>query len=222
MDGVDRHRPTAVEIAERGDDHVAGRSERDGRIEGWRGLLVSARRRRAEGDGPLPLPVRPGANVHLASPVPGDLEREMGGRSEPEQPEPTTGFDPRHLERPIADDPAAQQWGCIERVVETGRQSKGEAGVDRDPLRIPAVAVPTGEPGRRAQVLASARAEPAGPARSRDPADPGQVPGAPVEDALTDLRDPPDRLMPGDDRQWARRKIPLHQLENPSDTRHTR
>ena len=194
------------------DDDVAGRREGHGRVERGSRFVIARRARGPEREGPLLLAWRPGPDVDLAAPVPGDLERQQRRRPEAEQPEPAAGLDPRHLQRAVADHPAAQERRRGQ-VVEAVGQAQGEVGPDRHPRRVATVAVPAGEPGIRAQVLAARPAEGADAAGRGEPGDAGPVADAPAGGLGAHRDDPAHRLVSGHDRQPPGGEIALRQLE---------
>jgi hypothetical protein len=152
------------------------------------------------------------ADVDLAAPVASHLEGEERRCPEPEQPEPRAGRDSRHLERPVADDAAAQERGG-RQVVERLRQAKGEVGADGDPGCVTAVTIPSGEAGVRTEVFAAARAEAARATGGGEPADAGPVALLPADDVESGLLDTSDDLVPGHDRQPASGQIAFDELQ---------
>ncbi len=141
--------------------------------------------------------------VDRAAPVMGDLNGEVGRRAEPEETEAAAGLNPGELERPVADDPRAEQRRRLLRR-EAPRQPIHPGAPSRHALRVPPVAVASRERRLFAEVLAAARAKAAAPARRSEPADAHRVAGVEVAGARPDLDDPSCRLVPRHDRQPGR------------------
>ena len=116
---------------------------------------------------------RTGHREHPAPFGPRDLGDDVRGRAEAVQPE------PRRLagqaERPVADQPGAEERGDVE-VAERLGQREAEPLVGDRPLGVAAVEVVPGEAGPRAEVLASAQAVAALAARPAEPRHPEPPP----------------------------------------------
>ena len=100
----------------------------------------------------------------------GDLGGEVGGGAEAVDAETAAGRQLGPAQRPVADDPRAQQRRRL-LVAEPVGQPVGEALVDDGVLGVAAVGVPAGEPRGDAQVLVAAPAEAAASARVPQPGD---------------------------------------------------
>ena len=116
--------------------------------------------------------------MHVGTPVPRDLQHDRGGGPEAveAQPEPGRGGggDAGDVQRPVADDAAAQQrrhgrvaLGRVRRA-EVG-QREGHVGSRDDVGGVAAVAVPPGEGRLLAEVLAPLEAEAAATAGAGEP-----------------------------------------------------
>src|SRR5919197_121495 len=122
----------------------------------------------AECGGEVVLGRRAREDAHLAAPVAGHLDRQVGGGAEAEEPDPSARLDPAEPQRAVADDAGAEQGSGVE-VGEAVGEREGEVPPGDDLLSVPAVDRPAPELGLFAQVLAPARAEAAPPAGAREP-----------------------------------------------------
>ena len=213
VDGVDGDRAAAFERAQRGDDDVAGGSERDRRIERLgRRLVVAAGPNRPELEGALPLRLGARAHEDAAPPVDGDLDRAARRGPEAEELEPAAWLDAADAERAVADDAPAEQR-CGGEVVDRVGQSHGHIRSHRGELGKAAVAIPACERRLGAEVLAALETAPAVPARAGQPRHTRAVAGRPSRDAGAQGLDPADDLVAGHDRKPPRRQIALGDLQ---------
>ena len=146
---------------------------------------------------------------HAAALVAGDLRDDVRRRAEPVQPEPLgVSGEP---ERPVADQPGAEERGGLDVAVAVGdRQAEALVG-DRQ-LGVAAVEVVAGEAGAVAEVLTAAQAVAARPVR---PAEPGHAePAAVLGDA--------DDLVAEDERQLGVGQLPVERRGGRSGTRRRR
>ena len=200
MDGVDGDAAAAVDGSQRGDDDVAGGGEGYRAVERHRRqLVVGAGPLRSHAARPLLLPRRPRADVDVAAPVQRDLDREQGGGAEAVEAEPAARLDARALERAVADDAAAKERRRL-KVAEAFGETQREVGADGDVVLVAAVAVPAGEAGLGAEVLAAGQTLGALAARRRQPADARAVADLPAVDAFADGLDASHYLVSGHDR----------------------
>ena len=149
---------------ERARHEFAHRSKDDGGVEQLGGRLVrSAGPRSAEGAGELlaGLVPRSGEAIDLPATIPGDLNRDVGGRPESVETDPLGG--PGETEGPEPDHPGAQERRRLD-VPEPGRDPEHEPLVGDDLLGVPSVPVVSGEHRAVAQILAPGSAERAAPA----------------------------------------------------------
>src|SRR5580658_8419672 len=201
MDGVDRDGTPAVERLERAHDDVARRSERDGCVEKLGGRVVVA-------SGPLgaelscafTLPRRTRANENAAAPVASHLDGQGRGGSEAVEPEPAPGLDAAHTKRAVTNDAPAQKGRRIE-VREGFGDPEGIVGVRDDAGREPTVAIPAGELGAGAEVLAASKAVRARSVGRPETRDPNPIAQPPASYVRADAFDPADDLVTGNDRQ---------------------
>ena len=107
---------------------------------------VSPAHGRAQLEGELACRRRPGHHVDGRALGDRHLGGEVGRCAEPVDAEPPARRQRCPAQRPVADDPGAQQR-CRLLVVEAGRERVGEALVDHGMLGVPAVGVPAGERG---------------------------------------------------------------------------
>ena len=137
-------------------DELARRGEDDGGVEliGWQ-LVAAAGPRRAEAACELlgALIARAREGVHVATLVDGDLADHVSRRAESVQPEPRGVAG--ELQRPVADQPAAQQRRRL-LIGELGGQLEAEPFVGDGELGVATVDVAAGEARVHAQVLARA------------------------------------------------------------------
>ena len=112
----------------------------------------------------------------------------------------------------VADDPAAQQRRRLDVAHRAGHPHR-DARLDRHELGKPAVAVPAGELGLGAEVLASRAAEAAVPARTSQPVRPDPVPDGQPGNVRADLDDASDRLVAERDRQASGSQITARDLQ---------
>ncbi len=149
-----------------------------------------------------------------------DLRSDVRGTAEPVDPEPATLREIRPQQRPVADDPGAQQR-CDLLVAEPLGQGVGVRLLDDRVLRVPAVDVPAGEARGEAQVLAAGHAEAARAAGVRQPGHPDAVALAPAGGAGPEPVDDADDLVPGRDAPVTRREVSFGQVEvRPADAAH--
>ena len=184
------HRAAAVERAQGGHHHVPDRREGDRRVQRHRRPLVGPPGPDgSERERPGALALRAGADVDLAAHVPRYLQGAERRGAEAVEAEPPAGGDPAEPERPMPDDPAAEQRREGD-VVGTLGQGGGELRPHHHPLGEPAVAVPAGEDGVLAQVLApgpaaASRRRRRRPASRRRPGRPRASRGRPAPSAAT-------------------------------------
>ena len=218
MDRVDRHDPAGSERPECRDDHAARGRERDSRVEGdRRRVVVTTGPGCAEADGALALGRAPARHVDLATPVPGDLDGKQRRRAEAVQAQAAAGLHAGDPEGAIADHPAAQErrGGQVRRTL---RQAQGEVRPDGHPLGVATVAVPAGEAGLGAEVLASGPTGRAVAAGAREPSHAGSLADRPAGHRPADGLHPSHGLVARHDRQRMRREVALHDLEvRPAD-----
>ena len=144
--------PPRRQPRERERDELAGGRERHRRVE----------RRRRGARPPTPGPDRSHASrassrwrclaregVHLAAPVPRDLDGEVGRGPEAEEAEPSARRDSGEPQRAVADDARRRAEGPLRVAGNARRQRIRPARVGGEALRVAAVAVPTGESSRR-------------------------------------------------------------------------
>ena len=163
----------------------------------------------------------PRHDVHRRPLVQGDLRREVCRRAKAVDAEPAARRQRRAAQRPVADDPGAQQRGRL-LVGEGGRQHvRVRLGDDRV-LGEPTVGVPTGETRRDAKVLGAVRAKTAHPAGMPQPCDPDPLAEPEASRALAKLVHEPHHLMTGDDSKCPRCQFALGQVEiRPTDATST-
>ena len=123
----------------------------------------------------------------------GHLDREVGRRPEPEEPQATAGLDAAQPQRPVADDAGAQERRRLDVAHPVG-QGEGEVSPGCDSLGVPTVDRPPTEVGQLAQVLAAREALTAPAAGAGQPRQ---------ADPLTGAHDPPDDLVARDHRPLA-------------------
>ena len=163
---------------------------------------------------------RPGHDMDAGAMGQCDLRRDVRGAPEPVDPEPAALREVRPQERPVADDPGAEQR-CDLLVAETLGQGVGVRLLDDRVLRIPTVDVPAGEARREAQVLAAGQAEPARPAGMGQPRHPDAIALAPAGGAGPEPVDDTDHLVPRRHARVTRREVPFGQVEvRPADAAH--
>ena len=150
--------------------------------------------------------------MNLAVPVPRDLDRQPGRCAEAIQAEPSAGSDPAQAQGAITDDPAAQE-GRGSHVSEPGRDAHGDVRSNAQVVGEATVAIPAGEGGRAAQVLAAGQAGPAGSVGPGQPCRPGPLADDPALDTRSDCRHDANRLVARDDRRPMRRKVAGCDLE---------
>src|SRR5581483_1878149 len=136
----------------------------------------------------------------------------MGRRSEAHQSDPLSRLHLGPTERPVADDPSAEQRRGFQ-VAEPAGEANAEPFGNGDPVGVPAVDGPSGEPGALAEVLLAASAVRADATRPVQPGDTYPVadlePGAVGSDRV----DGPDHLVPGDDGQDRQVEVPLDDVQ---------
>ena len=203
----------AIDAPQRGNDDVARGGERDGGVQQRGRYVVALRAGGAVVEGALLLARRPRAHVDLASPGSGHLQGEEGRGPEPEQPQPASRSDACDLERPVADDAAAEQrrGGQHHRTPSGSRWAKSARTVMC--VGISAVPVPARERRVRTQVLALRRQNRQTPQADASQPTPARSPTRHPATAEPDGLHAPDRLVAGDERQPVCREVSLHQLE---------
>ena len=115
-------------------------------------------------------------------------------------------------ERAVADDSRAQEGSGLD-VAEDGWKGIGVLLFDDDVLGVTAVDVPSREPGRDAEVLACARAEPAHSAGVGEPRDADAITLGEAARARTEAVDDPDDFVAGRDAGTARREVALGEVQ---------
>ena len=126
---------------------------------------------RAELEGKLPRLRRTGQHVHACALRERDLRRDVRRRAEHVDAEPAARRQRRQPQRPISDDPCAQQGGRV-FVVVRGRQPVSVGLVNDRTFGVSPVRVPSGEPRRDAQVLLPSTAPAAAAAGMAQPGNP--------------------------------------------------
>ncbi len=115
-------------------------------------------------------------------------------------------------QRPVADDPRAEQRGGL-LVVEAVGQDVGEALVHETALGVPSVDVPTGERRCGAEVLAPRAAVAAGAVGGGEPRDPDPLPDDEPRRPAPDGVDDSDDLVAGDDSVPTRCQVALGEVQ---------
>ena len=209
----DGERPAPVQGAQRGRHQGADRGEQDRGVQRHRRRIEGVLRRRGtQRAGQLPGRLTPGEHVHLGALGHGDLGREMRGAAEPPYSQRPAR---RHLgpaQRPVADDPGAQQRGQL-GVAEAVGQRMGEGLRGHHVLGVPAVEVPAGVDRRRAEVLLAPAAEHARPVGAAQPGCPDPVTGREPAGARASRHDLGDHLVAGRGVRPFGRQVPLGEVQ---------
>ena len=213
VDAGDRQGRTPIEGGEGSGDHAADGGEEDGGVERRRRVVL-------EPTGPLGAQLQcqslgsgsAGHHVHGGALGLGDLGRQVGGGAEPVDAETTTGWQLGALQRPIADDPRAQQRSRL-LVREGVRQSVRVPLVDHRGLRVASVGIPTREARAHAQVLVAPQAESTATVGMPEPSDARPVPDGEPLGAAPHGVNPADDLVTGHHPRVVGREVALGQME---------
>jgi len=199
-------------------DQLSRRREDDGGVRGRRHAAgVFARPRRPHRPGHLPVRFAARAHVYGGAPVQGELQDDVRGGPEPVDGQCAALRQFGAGQRPVADDPGAQQRRRLGVRKGVG-DPVGELFPDDRVLREAAVPVVSRVEGGFAQVLLPGGAERARPAGPGEPGDPH--PGADGEACRAPAGgvDGPDGLVAGDDGKPAGGKVALDHVEvGPAD-----
>ena len=176
------------------------------------GIVVAAGPRRAQRHAPSPLGAPTGSRRTPRIPSAPPPGWRQGRGAEPVQPEPAARLDAGDPQRPVADHPAAQQRRGGDVVEPSGRRTRSRPG--RRAGGVAAVAVPAGEPGRLAEVLARRVQNRQTPQVPASQATPTRSPATTVASTPSPTAThPPDHLVAGYHRQPARRQVAFDDLE---------
>ena len=213
VDAGDRQRAATIEGAERRRDERAYRGEQDGGVERFgRRVGLGPHAGGAQVERQLPGLGRPGEDVDPGPLGHRHLGRQVGRAAEAVDPEPPARGTSGLPQRPVADDPRAQERGR-HVVGERVGERVGVALVDDQVLGVAAVEVPAREQRIDAQVLAAGAAEGADPARAGQPGHPDAIADAEPGGAVTRDVDGPHRLVARHHLGVLRRQVPLGQVE---------
>jgi hypothetical protein len=146
-----------------------------------------------------------------------DLEDHVARRSEAVEAEPAAAGDLAPAQRPVADDPGAQERGGVE-VGEDLRDRIGEGLRDQRHLGVAPVGVVARVAGGFAQVLRPRLAEDTGSAGLAEPGDPDPVARPESSAAGTEPLHEPHYLVAGHERQPLAGEVTLDHVEiGPAD-----
>ena len=140
------------------------------------------------------------------------LGGQVGGGPEAVDAETPTGRQLGAAEGTKADDAGAQQR-CRLFVAEAVGKGQGVGLVDHRELGVAAVVVPAGEPRGGAEVLVTADAPAAAPARVAQPGDPGALARLEAGGTRPDRIDDADDLVTGNDAPTPRLDVALGEVE---------
>ena len=204
MDRIDRECSAPLEVTERLRNHRPGRGEARGGVEQNPGVVLrSTRPDGAHLERELAMTPRAREDEDVTPRMPRDLQHEMGGSAESEEPELPAAFDSGKLERPITDHPGAEERRRL------CRRKPGRKPVDRTlgrghPLGVPSIPVASGEARAAAKVLASGDAERAHTAGRGEPAHADDVARPETLHSAAAFENPSGDLVSGHDRQRRR------------------
>ena len=141
-----------------------------------------------------------------------DLGHQMGGTTEPVDPEPAALGEVGPQQGPVADDPGTEEGRHL-HVVEFVGERVGVRLFHHDVVGVAPVDVPAGEAWPEAEVLSPRGAEAADPAGVRQPGHPDAVTLPPAGAPGTELVDHTDDLVPWRDPRPAWDQVALGEVE---------
>jgi len=153
-----------------------------------------------------------GEHVHLGPPVARQLDGDVAGGPEAVEADARRSLGSGKLERAVADDTGAQQWGGALRAG-SGGQTVCEGGPRDDLLGVATVHIPAGEQGAGAEIPLPPQAV---VADATGPVEPGEAHRLPHLEAYLlapELRYRADNLVPRHKREPVRRQVALDDVQ---------